>query len=153
VRLPRFSIASIMAVIGIVAIDFAAIRAMLGYPELGLFVLGVVPMANALAVGILIGQQRPGSRPFLIGFEAFGVMAMALFVAFASTAPVGYGPINSYLALLILPMDKIISPDRPLVYFPIACFVIVVMLAWPQVAFALLGGFLSRRYEITISRR
>ena len=55
--------------------------------------------------------------------------------------------------LVIVPMDKIITPDRPLVYVPIACFVVVLMLAWPQVAFALLGGFLSRRYKVTIARR
>ena len=44
-------------------------------------------MANVLAVGILIGQRRPGSRPFLLGFEAFGAMALAVFVALAVFSP------------------------------------------------------------------
>ena len=59
-------------------------------------------MANVLAVGILIGQQRPGSRPFLLGFEAFGAMALAFYVALVSFFPDSYEPIGSYLALLIV---------------------------------------------------
>ena len=51
---------------------------------MSLLILGALPMANVLAVGILIGQRRPGSRPFLLGFEAFGAMALALYVALAS---------------------------------------------------------------------
>ena len=35
-------------------------------------VSGALPMANVLAVGLLIAQQRPGSRPFMLGFGAFG---------------------------------------------------------------------------------
>ena len=86
-----------MVAVAIFAVDLAAIRAMLGFPEVGLAVLGGLPMANILVVGNLVGRQRPGSRPFLIGFEAFGVMALAIFVAFASVAPRGPGPIHSYL--------------------------------------------------------
>jgi hypothetical protein len=41
-------------------------------------------MANVLAVGILVGQQSPRSRPFLLGFEAFGAMALAFYVALVS---------------------------------------------------------------------
>jgi hypothetical protein len=36
---------------------------------------------------------------------------------------------------------------------PIACFGVVVMLAWRQGAFALIGGCLSRKYRITITKR
>ncbi len=59
----------------------------------------------------------------------------------------------SYLALLIVPMEKFIGPDRPFVYIPVLCSVAVVMLGWPQVAFALLGGFLVSTFRITITRR
>jgi hypothetical protein len=145
-----------MVAVAIVALDFAAIRAFLDSPdspEVGLLVLGALPMANVLAVAILIGQQRPGSRPFLLGFEAFGAMALALFVALARFFP-GAGPINFYPALVMIqPMEKIIGQNRPFVFIPIACLGYVVILGWPQVAFALIGGFLFRRFKITITPR
>jgi hypothetical protein len=152
--MPRFRIAWVMVAIAIAALDFAAIRAFFDIPELGLLVLGALPMANVLAVGILIGQRHPGSRPFLLGFEAFGAMALALFVAvaLASLFLDNYKLIHSYLAPVILPIESI-GQDRPLVFLPIVLFAYVVMLGWPQVAFALIGGFLSRRFKITITRR
>ena len=152
-KVPRFRIAWVMVAVAIAALDFAAIRAVLGYPEVGLLVVGALPMANLLAVGILIGQQRPGCRPFLLGFEAFGAMALALFVALASFSPWGYGLIYSYLVLGIEPMEKIIGQDRPFVFIPITLFGVVVMLGWPQVAFALIGGSLWRRFRVTITHR
>ena len=41
---------------------------------------------------------------------------------------------------------------RPFILIPFSVSA-VVMLGWPQMAFALLGGFLSRRFKITIARR
>src|SRR4051794_21903333 len=81
--MPRFRIAWGMVAVAIAALDFAAIRASLEFREAVLLVLGALPMANVLAVGILIARQRPGSRPFLLGFEAFGAMALALFITVA----------------------------------------------------------------------
>ena len=86
-KMPRFRIAWIMVAVAIAALDFAAIRASLDIREAVLFVLGALPMANVLAVGILIAQQRPGSRPFFLGFEAFGAMALALFITVAVASP------------------------------------------------------------------
>jgi hypothetical protein len=143
-----------MVAVAIAALDFAAIRAFLDIPEVFFLVLGAVPMANVLAVGILVGQQRPGSRPFLLGFEAFGAMALALFVAvaLASFFLDNDGLILSYLAPVVGPMEKYLPLNRPLVSMPIACFAYMVMLGWPQVVFALIGGSLSRRFRITITR-
>ncbi len=153
--MPRFRIAWVMVAVAIAALDFGAIRALFGWGHR--LLLGALPMANVLVVGILIAQWRPESRPFLLGFEAFGAMALALFVALVSFFPDSYEPIGSYLALvesvLIEPMGIFIGQDRPFVFIPIACFVAVVMLGWPQVAFALIGGSLSRRFRITITRR
>jgi len=89
VKAPRFRIAWFMVFIALAALDFRAIRAMpeIGPPTSELLVLGALPMANVLALGLLIGQRRPGSRPFLLGFEAFGVMASALYVALVSFSP------------------------------------------------------------------
>src|SRR3954454_2036881 len=106
--MPRFRIAGVMVAIAIAALDFAAIRAFLDIPDVFLLVLGAVPMANVLAVGILIGQQRPGSRPFLLGFEAFGAMALVLFVAvaLASFFLDNNELITSYLAPVFQSMEK-----------------------------------------------
>ncbi len=153
-KAPRFRIAWVMVGIAIAALDFAAIRAMHGHPEIGLLGLGALPMANVLVVGSLVAQQRPGSRPFLLGFGVFGAMALALFVALVSFVQDSERLISSYLALLVvLPMDKFVGSDRYFAYLPLACSVVVVMLTWPQVAFALIGGFLSRRFKVTITRR
>jgi hypothetical protein len=80
-------------------------------------------------------------------------MALAFYVALVSFFPDSYESIGSYLALLIEPMEKFIGRDRPFILIPIAYFVAVIMLGWPQVAFALIGGFLSRKYRITITPR
>src|SRR3954447_665511 len=100
-----------MVAVAIAALDFAAIRAFLNFPEVGLLVLGALPMANVLAVGILVGQQRPGSRPFLLGFEAFGGMALAFFVTFALAIFCidNSALISSYLIPVVQPLEKIIG--------------------------------------------
>jgi hypothetical protein len=141
-----------MVGIAIAALDFAAIRATIGYTEIGVVVLGALPMANALVVATLVARQHPASRPFLLGFGAFGAMALALFATLASLdqadVRIGY-----YLAPVLGPMDKVVGQQRPFVYIPLAGSIVMVMLAWPQVAFALIGGLLSRRFKITITRR
>ena len=43
-------------------------------------VVGALPMANVLVAGLLIARQRPRSRPFLLGFEVFSAIALALYV-------------------------------------------------------------------------
>jgi hypothetical protein len=108
-------------------------------------------MANVLVVGILIGQRRPGSRPFLMGFEAFGAMALAFFIALASCFP--REVVLTYLNPVLAPIERTIGDDQPFVMFPILCVVVAVLLGWPQVAFALAGGFLSRKFKVTISPR
>ena len=60
---------------------------------------------------------------------------------------------NPYLLPFIRALEQTIGRDRPFVFIPISCFGSVVMLGWPQVAFALIGGFLCRRFRITITRR
>lgn len=132
--MPRFRIAWVMVAIAIAALDFAAIRAFLVSGEVALLVLGALPMANILAVGILIAKQRPGSRPFLLGFEAFGAMALATFIAFVTPVsffPDNHGLIDSYLAPVIQPIETSIGQNRPFVFIPIVLFAYVVMFGWP----------------------
>jgi hypothetical protein len=153
VKAIRFRIAWVMVGIAIAALDFAVIRAMLRYPEIGFFVLGALPMANVLVVCTLVASQRRGNRPFLLGFAASGMMGLVLFVALMNFDQHQNGPIFYYLSLLYVPMDKAVGLDRPYVRIPLECSVVVGMLTLPQVAFALIGGFLSRRFKITITRR
>jgi hypothetical protein len=147
-----------MAAVSIVAVDLAAIRAMLGSPAGELLIVGALPMANILAVGILVGLRRPGSHPALLGFLTFGAMALALYVALTFLFADRYGPadpyltlLNSYLGLWGGPVVKHLGQTRLLL--PVLCTGFVLMLGWPQVALGLIGGSLSRRYKITIARR
>ena len=78
-----------------------------------LLVLGALPMANVLPVGLLIGQRRPENRPFRLGFVSFGAMALALYVAMTSSFPreivILLTPVSDYLV-------KTIGSDRPLLF-------------------------------------
>jgi hypothetical protein len=98
-------------------------------------------MANVLTVGLLIGRRRGGGRPFLLGFEAFGAAALMLDLAL-----VGFfaeGSVMPYLYLVLKPLARTIGLHVP-VFYAIAA----VMLGLPQLAFALIGGILSRRFGI-----
>ena len=95
-KTPRFRIAWVMVVVAVAALDFAAIRAFLGSKSLAAdsLLLGALPMANVLALGILTGQRRPRSSPFLLGFGTFGAIALAVYVALSfaddAAAPMAY---------------------------------------------------------------
>ena len=155
---PNRLIAWVMVAVAIAAFDFMAIRAVLVpqtsslSPERGfLLLLGALPMANVLAVGLLVVQLRPGVRPFLQGFEAFGAMALAHFILLASCFP--REVVIPYLVRFFEPVEWVAGRHNPFVSIPIQCLVSVIMLGLPQVAFALLGGSLSRRFKVRISRR
>jgi hypothetical protein len=154
VKAPRFRITWVMVAVAIAALDLTAIRAMHDSETLvGEFlVVGALPMANILAVGILIARRRRGSRPFFLGFEEFGVIALALYVV--STISFRDRVVEPYLNLFQF-LDPILEGigGTPVVSVPIRIFIFSVILVLPQLAFALIGGFLSRRYRITITRR
>ena len=155
VKLPRIRIAWVMFAVAFFAIDLTVMRALLDYPSpLGEELLfGALPMANVLAVGLLIAQQRVRSRPFLLGFELFGAIALASYIASARFCPGPRGPIRSYLSIVLDPITAPMGLTRTLSSVLIIWLVVLLMLGWPQLAFALLGGFLSRRYRVTMTRR
>jgi hypothetical protein len=150
--MPRFRIAWLMIFVAIAALNFAVIRVVMEHsgPVGELMAMGVLPMANVLAVGLLIGKKRRGSRPFLLGFEAFGVMASALYIALAVFSRQAVIP---YLELSLQPIRETISQDWTVVLIATIYSAAVVMLGLPQLAFALVGGFLARRFRFTITRR
>jgi hypothetical protein len=142
-----------MVFVAIAALNFTAIRAVLDHsgPTSELLGLGVLPMANVLAVGLLIGRWRRGSRPFLLGFETFGAAALALYVVLTSC--LRDEVVIPYVNLVVNPLEKIIGRYPPFVIIPIAFAVAAILLVLPQVALALIGGFLFREYRITITKR
>jgi hypothetical protein len=142
-----------MVAVAIAALNFTVIRVVLDHPNntSTLLSLGVLPMANILAIGLLIGHRRRGSRPFLLGFEVFGATALALYVALVSCFC--EEAMMPYLHIFLDPLEKILGQHPFVVLVATLCSVAVVMLVLPQVAFALIGGLLSRKYRITVSRR
>jgi hypothetical protein len=153
VKPPRFRSAWIMVAVAIAAINFGAMRALFDPGSVGVLLLfGALPMANVLIVGILIARQRVRSRPFLLGFEVFGALALSIYVllSFIADWP---GPIISYLELVWNPLNGVIGAYPPPAQSAIGVFVGILMLLGPQLAFALIGGFLSRSFKITVTRR
>jgi hypothetical protein len=149
---PRFRIVWLMVAVALVALNFAAVRALLEFNSSAAasLILGALPMANVLVIGILIAQRHPGSRLFLLGFEVFGAMALAVYVALSVYHDAV--AVTAYLELFMGPWEVTINrlppPDDV-----ISNFIVGVLLALPQVVFALIGGFLSLKYRLTLTRR
>jgi hypothetical protein len=152
VKGPRFRIASVMALIAIAAFDFTVIRRLVDYrtPTGDLLLVGAMPMANVLAVGMLIVQRRPGWRPFLLGFEAFGVVVLASFVFLANFRHrvlwTHVGPLANNLA-------STFARYGPFICISIINSATTVILVLPQVAFAVIGGFVCRKFSLTVTAR
>jgi hypothetical protein len=112
-----------------------------------------MPMANVLVLGLLIDQLRSRSRRLPSGFVLFGAIALAVYVTMASLFADEL--LNPYLRLSydLLFGDTAIQVQTPLQYpFVIGDLFRAVILALPQVAFALLGGFLFQRFNVSIVR-
>ena len=110
-------------------------------------------MANVLVVGMLIARKRPGSRPFLLGFEVFGALALALYLVAVTYSGSRDGLWDRYLSQVFDPLHPVLQPYGPFAVTAIGLFVGFVMLVGPQFVFAVIGGLLSRRFKVTISRR
>ncbi len=84
-RLPYFSIAEMMAIIVIVALDCVEIRMGQASPSLRCLIFGSMPMQNALMIGLLLMFQRrrltEKPPPFLIGFVAVAGISLLIYVA------------------------------------------------------------------------
>jgi hypothetical protein len=161
-NLPRFSIAWIMAIIVIVAIDFAAIRALSSTGTLVgvLIAIGSIPMAGILMLGIpslIKGLSGRGKvRPFLNGFEGVGWTILFVYTGSAILFPESIaGQFESVLNSLMKVMgwDAADTSDASWQLFWL--FVAILILLLPQSVIALIGGWLNQRFEfrITIKRR
>ncbi len=110
-----------------------------------LLVMGALPMLNALGIVLVIGLRRRGSHRFVWGFVLFGAIALALYVA----------AVNLYFDWMTRVASDLLWPivvalrnwqgdqvtrKQALI---IESFVAVILLL-PQLALALVGGFLFR---------
>jgi hypothetical protein len=90
----RFTIRGMMAVIVLVAVDCGIIHEMDSFMRASatmrefadLAMVGLVPMANVLALGLLALRGSAKHRPFLTGFAVFGFGAWFLTIIVCSVA-------------------------------------------------------------------
>src|SRR4051812_20068138 len=83
VKMPRLSIRTMIVLVVVVAANCAVLRYVLGgsieRPGIEFGILGVMPTVNVLALGLYRMSRRRDGLPFLIGFEAFGLLAVSVF--------------------------------------------------------------------------
>jgi hypothetical protein len=97
-----------------------------------------------------VGRNRQAEQRAALALN----VALTILLTDPWGASTTYGDLMTwYLMLVGSPIETAIGRDRPVLVNLVLVFVIVVMLGWPQLAFALLGGFLSRRYRVCITRR
>jgi hypothetical protein len=148
-RILRLRVAELMTVVAISALDFGIVLALLNvaFREVRsssdaawFLLLGAMPMANILAVGLI--HRGSASRPFLLGFVVFGATALAFYIAVASLYPDGF--LGSYLGIFL---SWLPYPDsNPPWSLGLVLIASVVVLVLPQIVFALLGGVLFRKF-------
>jgi hypothetical protein len=109
-----------------------------------LILVGVLPMANVLALGlhpILMSRNRhEKGRPGLVGFEVGGLVALLVFLA---CSLIMTHPLHEGVGHLLEALGFV--PD------PFVVVGAVVLLLVPQLALALLGGWLCRTYKFRVS--
>jgi hypothetical protein len=145
-----------MVAVAIIAVDFAVLRGLHGLGPADdpvLWFLGAVPMANMLVIGPLLARPWPRNRPFLLGFEIFGVVALSAFVLLMTLFPSPNGPIFRYLDLALHALERIIGQEPTHVHPLITLLADGYLLSIPQLVFALIGGFLSQWFIRTVTRR
>jgi hypothetical protein len=151
VKMPRFRLAWVMVLVAIVGFNCWAIRIIIwdyGGPIADQVGIGALLMANILIIVPLLSYPYRGARRFLWGFEVFGVAAVTLYVAltilFQARVP--------FLTPYIRPAeDLLIKAWRPPWTDPrllIRYILVAVWISLPQLAFALVGGFLARYLRI-----
>jgi hypothetical protein len=159
-KLPQFSIASIMTIVVVAAFDFAAIRALDGTHTLigGLMAIGSMPMAGILVLGfpslVRTITGRGEIRTFLAGFESVGWSILLLYtgsaILFTDRVAAAFVSIAESL-LKALGLDVADASDPGWQLFGL--FVGMLFLLIPQLIVALIGGWLHQLFEIRITIR
>lgn len=167
-NVPRFRINWLMGCIALVALNFGMMRLLddLGHRQFVIthtdrflhvtqhWVVGGLPMLNTLGIVFVIGLRRRGSHRFVWGFVLFGAIALALYVAavglyFDEVEQAGHELLRPIVAALANG-QTVLSAGRFLMFI---CIVVVTFFL-PQLAVALVGGFLFRfRLRVFVERR
>ena len=145
---PRVRIAWVMVFIAVAAVDLAAIRAVFERPGPVGFLLatGALPMANLLGLGLLVGGLHRRSRPFLLGFETLGALALVFYVSAVLTPSDRESvPGRIVFGYLRLAWDLRVSGSAPSILRRlIAYLALAIWATWPQLAIAVAGGLFTR---------
>ncbi len=165
--LPRISIAVLMVIVVIIAVDIATIRELMhsnwqitvktmAITTIGIvvFALGVLPMASLLAIAAVIGfpkRSRGGvisSR--LLGFQLFGWASVALFIILSVISTSSVITHVEVIVLTILPLlaGAIRMPEWASLCLELG--LASILFTVPELLIALFGGWLigrlGRRY-------
>jgi ABC-type Na+ efflux pump permease subunit len=164
----RFRINWLMGCIALVALNFGVMRLLdgLGHRQAALnhsdrflkvtqhWVVGGLPMLNTLGIVLVIGLRRRGSHRFVWGFVLFGAIALALYVAavglyFDEIEQAGHDLFRPIVAALANG-QTVLSAGR----FQMLICIVAVAFFLPQLAVALVSGFLFRfRLRVFVERR
>ncbi len=153
-RLPRFSIAGLMALTALIVLDCLATRVGWDSNDVRVATLyfGVLPWLNVLLIGLAVlrgRRRRCEPAAFLVGFEAFGwaVLAFSVTLIFVFTAA---------CESAIEGIDRLLGPlmnVMPPLGFVAAIAIAIAILTLPQLIAAVAGGLLTRHYRLVMERR
>jgi hypothetical protein len=169
---PRVSIIFLMALVSLVALNTAAIQYLDGAQiyftnvnrvttsiNLILLAMGVLPMASLLALCVLMALpgilRRTSSASFLVGFEVFGWGAVFAFTMLGAVEPQG---VLEFAYVLMNPIGNS-ALGRRLTAVPdwagkiIECTCLAIVYTVPELLFAVIGGWATRRLGIVLERR
>ena len=165
---PRFRINWLIGCIALVALNFGVMRLLddLGHRQTALthtdrflhvtqhWVVGGLPMLNTLGIVLVIGLRRVGSHRFVWGFALSGAIALALYVAavglYFDEIERAFHELLAPIAVALANGQTVLSAEKALVMMCVGA----VTLLLPQLAVALLGGFLfSFKIRVVIERR
>jgi hypothetical protein len=149
--MPRPSIADLMGLTALAALDCMAFQTMNAREDTAYFGLffGVLPLGNVLVVGliVLVRMRRRGNpAASLAGFQAAGWMILALHALWAVHDP-------DIWRKTFLPIENRLIPlvhSRPPVGWGLAMGIFMAILVLPQLVAASLVGVLWR---LTVERR
>jgi hypothetical protein len=141
-RSPRISIAEIMVIVAIAALDCLAIRVrsvLILYP----LIFGGLPMQIALVIGLLIlfRQRKRGDKPFpfLMGFEVVGWVGLLVYVAVCFQAPQS---LDQHLSHTLGPVVSALGFQRFAADFILRCGIALTYLTMLQLIPALVAGWI-----------
>jgi hypothetical protein len=150
VKLPRFRIAWLMVLVAIVGLDCWAIRTFLDDRRwIAGAGIGGLPMVHILIFVPLVSRSYRSSRRFLWGFEVFGAAAVILCIALMVLAPPFWGFCNQRLVINPLVRAWGVPMNWRDNQWLICGFLQSLLVTLPQLAFALICGFLVHHRRIS----